>query len=578
MTKNLLALAIGMAALTGCASTNTAKTMAPTISGTLVARATLGAGDSEGAAEIVQYHKASQRILAINSSGDKPLVEIIPANVFNTAALTVDDQGVVNNATLASESTIDLQADNAALSDANSIAVQGNLLAVAMAGSSHADDGAVMFYSLTMTDEKLVATYIKSVAAGNLPDMVTFNDTGTKAIVANEGEPSNDYTFDPEGSITVIDIVNGIPADLGTQITFTAYNDKQSELEAQGMYFASPQASTINGKQVLPSTVAQDLEPEYVTAMGDTAWVSLQENNGFAIVDLSDNSVQVRGLGLKDWSQYDIDTFEDGQVSFQRYNNLVGMYQPDSIAAYTVNGETYVVTANEGDSREYFFAAKNQETCIELGGIDFDEDDGCLAFTDETKASKIADRIADTDLAKAAAGDGTLNKLLVSKLRGDTDGDGTYEQLFAYGARSFSIFDANANLVFDSGDDFEKISAEKHGNAFNNDEDTNEGDARSANKGPEPEALTLGSIDGKTYAFIGTERMGTIFIYDITDPKTPKFVDYLINRGLVEGAEITGDMAPEGMKFVDAKDSATGKPLLIVGNEISGSVSVWQFD
>lgn len=578
MIKKLLALAIGAAALSGCASTKTAPTIEPTISGTLVARATLGAGDSEGAAEIVQYHKASQRILAINSSGDKPLVEIIPADAFSTGALSGDEQGVIDNANLASESTLDLQADNPILSDANSIAVYGNLLAVAMAGAKHADDGAVMFYDLALIDDKLVATYIKSVAAGNLPDMVAFNDSGTKVIVANEGEPSNDYTFDPEGSITVIDIMNGIPADLGTQIRFTAYNDKQSELEAQGMYFASPQARTINGKQVMPSTVAQDLEPEYVTAIGDTAWVSLQENNGFAIVDLTDNSVQVLGLGLKDWSQYDIDTFEDGKVGFQRYTNLVGMYQPDSIAAYSVNGATYVVTANEGDSREYFFPAQNNETCIELGGIDFDNDDGCLAFTDETKASKIADKIADPDLAKAATDNGTLNKLLVSRLRGDSDGDGMYEQLFAYGARSFSIFDANANLVFDSGDDFETITAEKHGNAFNNDEDANEGDARSANKGPEPEALTLGTIDGKTYAFIGTERMGSIFVYDITDPATPKLVDYLINRGLVEGSQITGDMAPEGMKFVDAKDSSTGKPLLIVGNEISGSVSVWQFD
>ncbi|WP_119395994.1 choice-of-anchor I family protein [Salinibius halmophilus] len=576
MKKNLLALAVGATILAGCASTQTTSTD-KSIDGTLVARATLGAGASEGAAEIVQYHKASQRILAINSSGDKPLVEIIPTAGFDRDALVADSEGVVNNANLTSEATIDLQADNPSLSDANSIAVNGDLLAVAMAGAEHADNGAVMFYRLTETDGKLAAEYIKSVAAGNLPDMVAINAEGTKAIVANEGKPSDDYTFDPEGSITVIDIVDGVPADTGTQIDFRAYNGMQAELEAQGMYFASPTERVINGKQVMPSTVAQDLEPEYVTTHGNKAWVALQENNGFAIVDLTDNSVEVVGLGLKDWSMYDIDTFEDGKVGFERYSNLVGMYQPDSIAAYEVDGQTYVVTANEGDSREYFFDADSAEACEALGGIDYDEDDGCLAFIDETKASAIADKIEDADLAAAAAGNGTLNKLLVSKLRGDNDGDGMYEQLFAYGARSFSIFNANGELVFDSGDDLEKITAEKHGDAFNNDEDANEGDARSANKGPEPEALTLGTINGRTYAFVGMERMGTIFVYDISNPQAPEFVDYLNNRGLVEGADITGDMAPEGMKFVDAKDSATGQPLLIIGNEISGTVSVWEF-
>ncbi|WP_199671239.1 choice-of-anchor I family protein [Salinibius halmophilus] len=584
MKKTLLALAISPVLLVGCqiaiqptspVQGNDNATAA--LKAELVGRATLGAGASEGAAEIVQFHTASQRILAINSSGPQPVVEIIPATEFNTGALTADAEGVVNNANLASENSIDLRADNPALSDANSIAVHGDLLAVAMAGAQHADDGAVMFYQLAMQNGVLTASYIKSVTAGNLPDMVTFNETGTKVVVANEGEPSGDYTFDPEGSVSVIDVVNGVPADTATQVNFRAFNGLQAELEAQGMYFASPEQRVINGQSVFPSTVAQDLEPEYVTVKGDTAWVALQENNGFAIVNLNDYSVRIVGLGLKDWGQYDMDAYEDGQVGFARYPGIVGMYQPDTIAAYTVNGQTYVVTANEGDSREYFFPATDAADCQAKGGLEFSTKDGCLAFIDEAKASALAANIEDPALAAAANG-GTLNKLLVSQLRGDNDGDGKYEQLFAYGARSFSIFDASGNLVFDSGDQLEKISAEKHGNAFNNDEDANAGDSRSANKGPEPEALALGEVDGRTYAFVGTERMGTIFVYDITDPANVSYVNYLYNRGLVEGASITGDMAPEGMKFVPAADSATGKAQLIVGNEISGSVSVWQFN
>jgi len=158
------------------------------------------------------------------------------------------------------------------------------------------------------------------------------------------------------------------------------------------------------------------------------------------------------------------------------------------------------------------------------------------------------------------------------------DGDGQYEAAYSYGARSFTIWDQNGLVVFDSGDDFERITASIYGAQFNNGDDENEGDSRSENKGPEPEALTVGTVGERSYAFIGLERMGGIFIYDITNPYDAFFVDYINNRDVTEGLAVgdaIGDLAPESLLFVSADDSVTGEPMLIVGNEVSGTVAVY---
>ena len=175
----------------------------------------------------------------------------------------------------------------------------------------------------------------------------------------------------------------------------------------------------------------------------------------------------------------------------------------------------------------------------------------------------------------ANGGKSGLGRLLVTNTLGKNDSD-EYAKLYAYGARSFTIWDSNGLVVFDSGDDIARITASIHGGAFNNEEDENSGDSRSDAKGAEPEALALGKVGSQTYAFIGLERMGGILAYNVTNPHNVTFVEYFYNRGLVAGADITGDLAPEGMKFINAEDSPTGEALLVVGNEISGSVAVWQ--
>ena len=537
----------------------------------LIGRAVLNAQSPEGAAEIVAYQASKKWIYAINSSGDAAVVNIIPADTFDTAALVQDNEGIVNTTNLGTAITLTLN-DNTS-GDANSIAIDENnqLLAVAMAAKSVGEAGQVAFYDISGD----TPIFIKNVTAGFLPDMVTFSHDGAKVVIANEGEPNGDYSIDPQGSISIINVNDGVIADNATNIDFTAYNDKQSELEALGLVFANPAGRTINGN-LINTTVAMDLEPEYVSISKDNkyAYVSIQENNGLAIVNLEDNSLELKGLGFKDWSSLQIDASDkDGGVNFKSYPGLYGMYQPDTISSFSWKGANFIVSANEGDAREYFFDTTNEADCIAKGGVDFDEDDGCLAYIDE---SRVEDLTLAANFDYLNNDDNDIGRLKVTTVKGDNNNDGQYESLYAYGARSFTIWDSNGLVVFDSGDDIGRITASVHGEAFNNNEDENKGDTRSDDKGAEPEALTIGTIDERTFAFIGLERMGGIMVYDITNPYDVQFEDYFYNRGVIEGADITGDLAPEGMVFVPAEQSATNKPLLIIGNEISGSIAVWQ--
>ncbi|VEL98178.1 hypothetical protein ALT761_03195 [Alteromonas sp. 76-1] len=532
----------------------------------VVARAFLGNLTS---AEIVQYHADTQTIYATN--GETNAIAVIAADTVSTTAMS----DPINTTNLAvSNITLPADIDGVTLGSLTSIAISGDLMAVAVPAEVKTDSGYVLFYNGLDTSAPV---FLDSVVVGALPDMVTFTPDGGKVLVANEGEPSNDYTIDPEGSISVINILaSGEPEETATSVSFTGFNGSQDDLVAQGMMFPNPSGRTIKGVDIA-TTVAQDLEPEYITATNDVAYVSLQENNGLAILDLEELTVEIVGLGVKSWSDLNIDIQEDGSVSFGQYDGLYGVYQPDTIANYSWKDATFIVTANEGDAREYFFDSADEATCLSEGGLEFDEDDGCLAFIDEVKVEDLTAE-ANSELADLQA-NGEADDLRVTNAMGDADGNGEYDAAYAYGSRSFTIWDQNGLAVYDSGDDFERITASVHGASFNNGDDANEGDSRSENKGPEPEALTVGVIGDRTYAFVGTERMGGIFVYDVTNPYDVQFADYIINRDLTEGLEATdviGDLAPESLVFVSADDSASGVPLLLVGNEVSGTVTVWQ--
>lgn len=483
----------------------------------------------QGAAEIVAYDSSTERAFVVNAS-----------------AVSVDVLDLSDPTAPQRVRTIDVSSLGGS---ANSVDVARGILAVAVEASVRTEPGVVAFYSTH--DYRLLGT----ARVGAVPDMVTFTPDGERVLVANEGEPSG-YGLtgvDPEGSISIIDVRHGCGRPEVRTAHFRRWNSRRDELVAEGVRLFGPGAS-----------VAQDLEPEYITISGNTAWVTLQENNALAVVDVDKaRVVRILPLGLKDHSLagQGLDASDrelpgnKGAINIAQWP-VKGMYQPDAIASYHHWGRTYLVTANEGDARDYSGFAEEAR----VGSL----------MLDPTAFPNAA------DLQKAAA----LGRLTVSKATGDTDGDGRYDELHVFGARSFSIWDAKTGrLVYDSGDQLEQITATLLPKEFNSTNDANGSfDTRSDNKGPEPEGLALGTIRGRTYAFVGLERIGGVMVFDVTNPWRVEFESYANHRDFAGSAPggTAGDLGPEGLDFVPARRSPTGKPLLLVGNEISGTTTVYE--
>lgn len=481
----------------------------------------------EGAAEIVAFDAVNLRVFSVNAN-----------------AVTVDVLDIANPRKPTLTMTIDLSAEG---SEATSVAFQNGRLAVAVAAPQRTDPGKIFFLDGNLALEG-------SVTVGALPDMVTFAPNGL-VLVANEGEPSSynqPDSVDPEGTISIIDLSSGVGGATVTTVDFTAFNG--AVLDPSIRIFG-PNA-----------TAAQDLEPEFMTVASDsnTAWVSLQENNALAKIDLSPlyldptepPTVELIGLGFKNHMAPDngLDASDrDDAINIANWP-VLGMYQPDALASFEIGGSTYLILVNEGDAREYDGFEEEER----VGGLDLDP----TAFPN---AANLQDNAA-------------LGRLTVTTATGDTDGDEDFDELYVFGARSFSIRDANGALMFDSGDQLEQITAAFFPRHFNASSDNNGFDNRSDNKGPEPEGVTTGVAYGRLFGFIGLERVGGIVAYDITDPTQPEFVEYANNRKFQFEPEDarSRDLAPEGMVFIHAEQSPTGKPLLVVGNEVSGTVTIFE--
>jgi 2',3'-cyclic-nucleotide 2'-phosphodiesterase/3'-nucleotidase/5'-nucleotidase len=410
--------------------------------------------------------------------------------------------------------------------------------------------------------------FLSSVQVGALPDMVTFAPNGRWLLVANEGEP-NSYnnanaavigpSVDPEGSVSIIDLSGG--AEDLTQANvrtagFTAYNG----MSLPGIRIYGPNA-----------TVAQDLEPEYITVSHDskTAWVTLQENNALAVVDIEAGAVtQLIPLGTKDHNQAgnaldasDRDGASNGPKINIRNWPVKGLYLPDGIDSYQVGAETFLVLANEGDARADW-----------------------PGFNEEARVGDASYVLDPTAFPNAIAADlkqnRNLGRLRATRATGDLDGDGDFDVIHSFGGRSFSIRDANGALVFDSGDQLEQLTAALYPTFFNASHDNNTFDSRSPNKGPEPEGVVIGKVSGRTYAFVVLERIGGIAAYDISNPHAPFLSDYVNYRDFLTApaSGLAGDLGPEGVIFIKEDDSPNGKPLVVIGNEISGTTTVYQVD
>jgi hypothetical protein len=312
------------------------------------------------------------------------------------------------------------------------------------------------------------------------------------------------------------------------------------------------------------ATAAQDFEPEYITVSADssTAYVTLQEANAIAVVDIKHAKVQeIHGLGAKNHalvnngfgSSNALDPSDrDGGIHIANWP-VRGLYMPDAIASFTVNGQTFLVTANEGDARAY--TGYSEETRAGAANYPLDP----VAFPDAANLRLLPN----------------LGRLRATLANGDLDGDGDYDEIYTFGARSFSIRGLNGQLLWDSGDQLEQITALANPAFFNSNHEINRLDDRSDDKGPEPEGLAVGTAYGKPYVFVGLERVGGVMVYDVSNPIAPAFVEYVNHRDFtqVPTTPEAGDLGPEGVLFIPAENSPTGQPLLVVSNEVSGTTS-----
>lgn len=469
-------------------------------------------------AEISAFDSASKRVFIANSIGSK--LDIV--NFANPSAPSL-------------VSSIDITPYGAI----NSVAARNGIIALAIENSTNKQlAGKVVFVDAN-------GALIDSVTVGAMPDMIVFNHAGTKVYTANEGEPNDAYTSDPEGSISAVDITTLLTTGITTatnvrNIGFTGYNGLEATLRSQGIRIYGTGASA-----------AQDFEPEYITISEDDtkAWVTLQENNAVAELNLISNTItQLIPLGYKNHNLTANALDASDQTFGVNLSNfpVKGMYQPDAIASYNVSGTTYFITANEGDSRAY--TGMNEETRV--GSMNLD----ATVFPNaaELKDNRVLGRLRAT------------NKL------GDTDNDGDFDEIYCFGARSFSVWNTStSSLIYDSGDELERITAnDATYNAFFN---FNSGGAkkdRSDDKGPEQEGVTVGKVNGIPYAFVGMERTGGVLVYNIANPASPAYVTYKNNR--------PADVSPEGVVFVPAAQSPNGKNLLILSNEISSTLTVYQ--
>jgi len=548
-----------------------------------------GSDFATSSAEIVTYDTSTDKLYVVNSQNKS--VDVLSFDVDGKPV----KQGVIDLTGAQTDAGITFGA-------ANSVVAKNGLVAIAVENAQKQSAGVIALYN--STDLSFVNTY----PAGALPDMVTMTEDGLKIVAANEGEPSGDYANDPEGSVTVIDIAAGTADNeaVVTQITFTEFNQGQARhSELQNVRLPSPHGAS----------VAQDLEPEYVAITSDNkAVISLQENNAFATINLSNNTIEsIKGLGTKSWASvadggqgYELDlTNKDGVFTTSSYPQLVGYYMPDSIASFTIDGNDYVISANEGDGREYIYET-TQQTCNTAshkwdgddyapGGDDENatnyqnEIDDCISYTDEGRGKDLDVHTDHPLMNESVYGvDGTIaNKNAIGRIKVLMDNEiiAADDNIPTFGARSFSIWNASGERIYDSGSQLSEIAnTVSHFNVSN---DTQENDNRSDDKGVEPEAIEVAVINGATIGFIGLERQGGIAAYNISNPVAPVFLDYINNRDFTadvctqvdEDGECdngtynsaAGDLGPESIEYF----TRAGQHFIAVGNEVSGTTTVF---
>lgn len=505
------------------------------------------------AAEVTAHDPATQRLFVVNAQvGQVDVLDVrdpsVPTKVGSLSAAGLTD---VNGTVIGAGASI------------NSVDVRGGLLAVAVQAPVKTDLGWLAVY------RAVDLSPLGAVRVGAQPDMTVFADHDT-VLVANEGEPNDKdeplgdpgFTRDPEGSVSLVDLTGGLSQDAVRTARFTAF---EGVALPAGVRVFGPDVPVPAGQQPA-GRVARNLEPEYIAVdqQAKTAYVTLQEASAVAVLDLrAGEFTALRALPTKNWNAPGNVLDASDRDSAVRLRNwpVTGLAMPDAIASYQVKGETYLVTANEGDAREW-------------GG-----------YVEPARVNSLAlcaDQFSDAASLKANANLGRLN---VSTASGFDPVAGCYRELFAFGARSFSILDEDGALVADTGAVMERTIADLvatgalPARAFNASNDGSAtADSRSDDKSIEPEGVAIGKVGGRTYAFIALERIGGVMTFDITDPRTPTFVDYVNNRDYTATGAAARDLGAEGIEFVAAEDSPIGEPLVVVANEVSGTTTLFRVD
>ncbi len=412
--------------------------------------------------------------------------------------------------------------------DVTSVDVSNGKVAVAVPNATKELPGHVVF--LNAAD----GSFISKVQVGVLPDNLTFTPDGTKVLTADEGEMLAGGLDPAPGSVTIIDLAD-INNPVANVVGFTSFDASAATLKASGVriFEASP------GVLKAPSV---DFEPEYVAISPDNtkAMVTLQEANAVALLDIATATfTAIIPLGEKNYSSLLADfSDQDGGINLATGRPVFGLYTPDAITSFSAGGNTYYITANEGDDRNDFLT---ETTTVANAGYILDPTVFPNASTLKTNTN--------------------LGRLVVSNspgLRGDTDGDGDIDRILSYGGRSISILDSNGARIWDSGDLLDqKLSAQ--GTPFFD-------DSRSDAKSIEPEGVTIGEIDGRTYAFVALERARSVAAFDVTNPNAPTYA------GLAANAT---DANPEGITFISKADSPNGQPMIAVTNETSNTLTFY---
>jgi hypothetical protein len=494
MKQSLLLVLLALTVLFSCKKFDLPRDTENSASFTEISSTTIG---KEGAAEITAYDPLTKKLFVVTNTG-KSQIDVLdlsnPASPVITGFIDITPYG----------------------GGVNSVAVREGKLAAALEGFEKTDQGKVVVFKTS--DYAVLA----QVPAGALPDMIAFSADGKYILTANEGEPNDDYSIDPPGTVSIISVMENYAV---TNVDFSAFASQKAALVSKGLRVFGPGAS-----------FAQDLEPEYlvISEDGKTAWVTLQENNAIAKIDIRAKKVtNMFPLGFKTYNTTvnAIDPSDKDNGIFQSRWNVKGMYQPDAIALLERGGLPFLFTANEGDVREYEgFEEAERVKDLFLDPVTF-PDAGPLQQEDK------------------------LGRLNVTKTLGDTKTDGDYNALYSFGARSFSVWQGNTGQqVYDSRNELEQkcIAAGLYD------------DGRSDDKGVEPEGITIGKVGKKDIAFVGMERADALAIYDVSDPFQPRFLKLLP----------TGD-APEGITFIPAHHSAVGKSLVIVSSENDGTIKVY---